>query len=112
MNIDFHPDYKNPIPNIRPYRATPRDIEISPRSLVQGAGPATLTVTARPGFDRYHRVTLDGKELKTRLVSGTELDAVVPSQAIKEAGTYTVEVIGEGDFASRSAPAYLIVPFK
>jgi hypothetical protein len=112
MDIDFHPNYNNPIPNVRPYRATPRDIEISPRSLVQGSGPATLTVTARRGFDRYHRVTLNGKELETRLVSGTALEAVVPPQAVKEAGTYTVEVVGEGDFASRSGPAYLIVPFK
>jgi hypothetical protein len=112
MDIDFHADYKNPIPNIRPYRPTPRDIDISPRSLVQGSGPATLTVTAQRGFDRYHRVTLNGKELETRLVSGTKLEAVVPSQVIKDGGTYTVEVIGEGDFASRSGPVYLIVTFK
>jgi hypothetical protein len=36
----------------------------------------------------------------------------VPQQAIKEAGTYTVMVVGQGDFASKSAPAYLIVSFK
>ncbi|HEY7300607.1 MAG TPA: amidohydrolase family protein [Xanthobacteraceae bacterium] len=111
-DINFHANYRNPIPNIRPYRATPRDIEISPKSIVQGSGPSTLTVSARRGFDRYNRVTLNGKELETRFVSKTELEAVIPPQTVKDGGTYTVTVIGEGDFASRSAPAYLIVSFK
>jgi hypothetical protein len=57
-------------------------------------------------------VTLNGRELETRFVSGGELEVTVPPQAIKDAGTYTVMVIGQGDFASKSSPAYLIVPFK
>ena len=108
---DFHADYKNPIPNIRPWRATPRDIEISPHSIAQGS-TATIKVSARRGFDRFHKVTLNGKELETRFVSAGEIEATVPQQAIKEAGTYTVIVVGQGDFASKSAPAYLIVSFK
>ena len=111
IDTDFHPDYKNPIPNIRPWRATPRDIEISPRSIAQGS-TATLKVSARRGFDRFHKVTLNGKELETRFVSAGEIEATVPQQAIKEAGTYTIVVVGQGDFASKSAPAYLIVSFK
>jgi amidohydrolase family protein len=111
VDSDFHADYKNPIPNIRPWRATPRDIEISPRSIAQGSA-AILKVWARRGFDRFHKVTLNGKELETRFVSAGEIEATVPQQAIKEAGTYTVMVVGQGDFASKSAPAYLIVSFK
>ena len=111
VDNDFHADYKNPIPNIRPWRATPRDIQISPRSIAQGS-TATLKVSARRGFDRFHKVTLNGKELETRFVSAGEIEATVPQQAIKEAGTYTVLVVGQGDFASKSAPAYLIVAFK
>jgi len=111
VDTDFHADYKNPIPNIRPWRATPRDIEISPRSIAQGS-TATIKVSARRGFDRFHKVTLNGKELETRFVSAGEIEATVPQQAIKEAGTYTVVVVGQGDFASKSAPAYLIVSFK
>jgi imidazolonepropionase-like amidohydrolase len=111
VDNDFHADYKNPIPNIRPWRATPRDIEISPRSIAQDS-TATLKVSARRGFDRFHKVTLNGKELETRFVSAGEIEATVPQQAIKEAGTYTVVVVGQGDFASKSAPAYLIVSFK
>jgi ACT domain-containing protein len=111
VDSDFHADYKNPIPNIRPWRATPRDIEISPRSIAQGSS-ATIKVSARRGFDRFHKVTLNGKELETRFVSAGEIEATVPQQAIKEAGTYTVMVVGQGDFASKSAPAYLIVSFK
>jgi hypothetical protein len=111
VDIAFHATHKNPIPNIRPWRPTPREIEISPRSIAQGSS-VTLKVTARRGLDRFHKVTLDGKELETRFVSGTEIEAVIPPQAIRDAGTYTVTVIGQGDFASRSAPAYLIVSFK
>ena len=111
VDTDFHADYKNPIPNIRPWRATPRDIEISPRSIAQGS-TAIIKVSARRGFDRFHKVTLNGKELETRFVSAGEIEATVPQQAIKEAGTYTVMVVGQGDFASKSAPAYLIVSFK
>jgi imidazolonepropionase-like amidohydrolase len=111
VDSDFHADYKNPIPNIRPWRATPRDIEISPRSIAQDS-TATLKVSARRGFDRFHKVTLNGKELETRFVSAGEIEATVPQAAIKEAGTYTVMVVGQGDFASKSAPAYLIVSFK
>jgi imidazolonepropionase-like amidohydrolase len=111
VDTDFHADYKNPIPNIRPWRATPRDIEISPRSISQGS-TATIKVSARRGFDRFHKVTLNGKELETRLVSAGEIEATIPQQAIKEAGTYTVVVVGQGDFASKSAPAYLIVSFS
>ena len=111
VDSDFHADYKNPIPNIRPWRATPRDIEISPRSIAQGS-TATIKVSTRRGFDRFHKVTLNGKELETRFISAGEIEATVPQQAINEAGTYTVVVVGQGDFASKSAPAYLIVSFK
>jgi len=107
----FHANQKNPIPNIRPWRSTPRDIAITPHSISQGSA-TTIKVSTRRGFDRFHKVTLNGKELETRFLSQTELEATIPPQALKEAGTYTVMVIGEGDFASKSAPAYLIVSFK
>jgi hypothetical protein len=111
IDQDFHANYKNPIPNIRPWRPTPRDIAITPLSVAQGSA-TTIKVSARRGFDRFHKVTLNGKELETRFLSPTEIEATIPAQALKDAGTYTVMVIGEGDFASRSAPAYLIVSFK
>jgi hypothetical protein len=109
---EFHANYKNPIPAIRPWRATPQEIEISPRSIVQGSGSATLKVTTRRGFDRFHRIMLNGKELETRFVSPSELEATLPPQMIKEAGTYSVMVVGQGDFASKSAVSYFIVSFK
>lgn len=112
VDTDFHSDYKNPIPNNRPWRSTPREIEIAPRSVAQGSGPSALKVTTTRGFDRSHKVTLNGRLLETRFVSGNELEATIPSEAIKEAGTYVVMVVGPGDFASKSSPAYLIVPFR
>jgi imidazolonepropionase-like amidohydrolase len=111
IDNEFHTNFKNPIPNIRPWRGTPRDIQISPRSIAQGSS-ATIKISARRGFDRFHKATLDGKELETRFVSPGEIEATVPQEAIKEAGTYTIMVVGQGDFASRSAPAYLIVSFE
>ena len=103
VDRDFHANYKNPIPTIRAWRATPRDIEISPRSMAQGS-TATLKVSTSRGFDNFHKVTLNGKELDTKFVSASELEATVPQQA-KDSGTYPVIVVGQGDFASKSAPA-------
>jgi hypothetical protein len=111
VDNEFHANFKNPIPNIRPWRGTPRDIQISPHSIAQGSS-ATIKISAHRGFDRFHKVTLEGKELETRFVNPGEIEATIPQQAIKEAGTYTIMVVGQGDFASRSAPAYLIVSFK
>jgi hypothetical protein len=111
VDRDFHASYKNPIPATRPWRATPQEIEISPRSLVQGAAGVLKVTTAR-GFDRFHKVTLNGKILETRFVSPSELEASVPAILTQEAGTYPVVVIGQGDSASKSAPTYLIVSFK
>jgi hypothetical protein len=112
VDTSFHADHKNPIPNVRAWRPTPKDIRLTPHRIVQGAGPTTLKVTANNGFLRFNRVLLNGQELETRFVSKTELEAVIPAQAVAEAGTYTVGVISPGDFTSKSGPAYLIVSFK
>ena len=111
VDREFHANYKNPIPAIRPWRATPQSIEIEPRSLAQGAN-GTLKVSTRRGFDKFHKVMLNGKELDTRFISASELEAAVPAQMTKDIGTYPVIVVGQGDFASHSAPAYFIVSFK
>jgi len=111
VDHEFHANYKNPIAAVRAWRATPLEIEISPRSLAQGAS-GILKVTARRGFDRFHRVTLNGKMLETRFVSPSELEATIPPQLTKEVGTYPILVVGQGDSASKSAPSYFIVSFK
>jgi hypothetical protein len=112
VDHDFHGNYKNPIAAIRPWRATPQEIEISPRAVSQGVGPSTLKVTAQRGFDRFHRVTLNGKQLETKFISPSELEAVVPPELTKVAGSYPVLVVGQGDTASKSGVNYLIVSFK
>jgi hypothetical protein len=112
VDHDFHANYKNPIAAIRPWRATPQEIEISPRSVSQGAGPSTLKVTTRRGFDRFHRVTLNGTPLETKFISPSELEATVPARLTKAAGSYPIVVVGQGDTASKSATSYLIVSFK
>ena len=112
VDHEFHANHKNPIPAIRPWRATPQEIEISPRSVVQGSGAATVKITTRRGFDRFHKATLAGKELETRFISPGEIEATVPPALTKQAGTYPLIVVGQGDSASKSAPAYFIVSFK
>ncbi len=112
VDHEFHANHKNPIPAIRAWRATPQEIEISPRSIVQGSGTATVKITTRRGFDRFHKATLAGKELETRFISSSELEAIVPLVLTKQVGTYPLIVVGQGDSASKSAPAYLIVSFK
>lgn len=111
IDREFHANYKNPIPAIRPWRSTPQEIEIAPRSLAQHSA-GTLKISARRGFDKFHKVMLNGKELETKFVSASELEATVPAQLTKEIGTYPLTVVSQGDFASRSAPAYFIVSFK
>jgi len=112
VDHEFHANFKNPIPAIRAWRATPQEIEISPRSVVQGSGAATVKITTRRGFDRFHKATLAGKELETRFISTSELEATIPLVLTKQVGTYPLIVVGQGDSASKSAPAYLIVSFK
>jgi hypothetical protein len=112
VDHDFHANYKNPIAAIRPWRATPQDIEISPRSVSQSAGPSILRVTTGRGFDRFHRVTLNGKQLETKFISSSELEAIIPPQMTATAGSYPVVVVGQGDTASKSAATYLIVSFR
>ena len=112
VDTSFHADFRNPIPDPLPWRAAPRQIALSPPAVVQGSGPTMLKVTTARGFGNYHKVLLNGKELETHFVSGTELDAVIPPDAIKDAGTYPVTVISQGDFASGSTPSYLIVSFS
>jgi imidazolonepropionase-like amidohydrolase len=111
VDREFHANYKNPIPAIRAWRATPQNIEIEPRSLAQGAA-GILKVSTRRGFDKFHKVMLNGEELDTKFVSASELEATVPAQMTKDIGTYPVIVVGQGDFASRSAPSYFIVSYK
>ncbi len=112
VDHEFHANHKNPIPAIRAWRATPQEIELSPRSVVQGSGAATVKITTRRGFDRFHKATLAGKELETRFISPGEIEATVPPALTKQAGTYPLIVVGQGDSASKSAPAYFIVSFK
>jgi hypothetical protein len=111
VDREFHANYRNPIPAIRAWRGTPQEIDISPRSLAQGAS-GTIKVSARRGLDRFHKVTLNGKELETRFVSASELEATIPAHMTKDIGTFPIVVVGQGDFASRSAPSYFIVSFN
>jgi hypothetical protein len=57
-------------------------------------------------------VLLNGKELETRFVSRTELDATLPADAIQDAGMYKITVKSRGEPVAESYPAPLVVRFK
>ena len=109
IDIEFHRDWKNPIPSPLPAYSIPWDIEIEPVAVDQRSGPIVLKVTGKR-VRRYHKVTLNGAELETRFVDGS-LEAIVPPEAIKDAGLYTVRVISPRASGGVSHPAQLIVRF-
>ena len=113
IDHNFHADYKNPIPSPEPWRNIPREIEVTPRSIPQSSKPTLLTVKATAGrVARWHKIAVDGRLLETRFVSSTELQAKIPPQAIKKAGTYPVTVVSPRESGGRSTPAHLIVTFR
>jgi hypothetical protein len=109
VDIGFH-KYKNPIPAFYSYQTLPREIDISPLLATQGT-EVTLTVRGR-GVLPTQRVMLNGKEMPTRYVKRGQLEAVIPPDAIAEAGTYIVTVKSIGEALPESYPAHLVVGFK
>jgi imidazolonepropionase-like amidohydrolase len=104
--------YKNPIPSFYSYQSLPLDLEISPLFLIEGSGPTTLTVRGEGGMWPFHRVMLNGKPLATSFVSKNELKAVIPPEAIAQAGTYIVTLKCDGESFPESHRAHLVVGFK
>ena len=71
----------------------------------------TLKVSGK-GFWPFHQVMLNGKELETKFVSRSELQATVPAELVKEVGMYKLTVKCRGEVIAESAPAPLVVKFK
>jgi hypothetical protein len=109
VDTGFH-KYRNPIPAFYSYQTLPREIDISPKLVTQGT-QVTLVVHGR-GMWPTHRVMLNDKELETRYVKRNQIEAIVPPEAIAEAGTYVVTVKSVGEPLPESYPAHLVVGFK
>ena len=113
--------YKNPIPSFYAYQTLPMELDISPNAALQGDGPFALTVRG-DGIWPFHKVMLkrefggifnfNATELPTQYVSKTELRAEIGPDLIREAGTYTITVKGEGEVLPESSRAHLIVGFR
>jgi hypothetical protein len=114
-------NYKNPIPSFYSYQSIPTELDISPRSLIQGAGPTTLRVRGNDIWP-FHRVmlkrefgsifNLNAIELPTLFVSRNELEATIAPEMITEPGTYTITIKSEGEVLPESHRAHLIVGFR
>jgi imidazolonepropionase-like amidohydrolase len=103
--------YVNPIPEFNSWQQLSQTIDVSPAAITQGAGPTTLKVSGK-GFWPFHRVLLNGKELETKFVSRSELQATVPTEAVKDVGMYKVTVKSSGEVVAESGAAPLVVKFK
>jgi hypothetical protein len=103
--------YVNPIPEFNSWQQLSQTIDISPLAIIQGTGPTVLKVAGK-GFWPFHRVLLNGKELETKFISRSELQATVPAEAVKDVGLYKVTVISRGETIAESSPAPLVVKFK
>lgn len=105
-------NYKNPIPSFYSYQSLPLDLEISPLFLIEGSGPTVLKVRGAGGMWPFHRVLLNGEPLPTSFVSKDEIKAIIPPEAIPNAGTYIVTLKCEGEAFPESHRAHLVVGFK
>src|ERR1700722_561490 len=110
VDIGFH-KYVNPIPEFNSWQQLSEHIDVSPAMVTQATGPTVLKVKGR-GFWPFHQVLLNGKELETQFVSRNELDAMLPADAIQDAGMYKVTVKSRGEPVAESYPAPLVVRFK
>jgi imidazolonepropionase-like amidohydrolase len=110
VDNQFH-KYVNPIPEFNSWQQLSEHIVVTPYAVAQGSGPTTLKVTGK-GFWPFHQVLLNGKELETKFVSRTELDAIVPPEAIVNVGMYLVTVKSRGEPVAQSNPAPFVVSFK
>ena len=110
IDNQFH-KYVNPIPEFNSWQQLSEHIDVTPYAVVQGAGPTTIKVIGK-GFWPFHYVLLNGKELETKFVSRTELDAVVPPDLVANVGMYKVTVKSRGEPVAQSNPAPFVVSFK
>jgi hypothetical protein len=110
IDIGFN-KYKNPIPSFYSYQSLPGEIALSPAFLREGSNSTTLRVSGSDMWP-FHRVMLNGEPLPTQFISKNELEAVIPPEAIANAGTYIVTVKSEGEPLPESQRAHLIVGFR
>jgi imidazolonepropionase-like amidohydrolase len=110
VDNQFH-KYVNPIPEFNSWQQLSEHIVVTPYAVTQGSGPTTLKVTGK-GFWPFHQVLLNGQELETKFVNRTELDAIVPPEAIADVGMYQVTVKSRGEPVAQSDPAPFVVSFK
>ena len=110
IDHQFH-KYVNPIPEFNSWQQLSEHIEVAPFAITQGTGPTVIKIKGK-GFWPFHQVLLNGKEIETKFVNRTELDATVPADAIADVGMYQVTVKSRGEPVAQSHPAPLVVRFK
>ena len=103
--------FVNPILELNSWQTLPERIVVEPAALTQGDGPTTIVVLGS-GFWPHHQVHFDGRPLETSYISRGEIHAVLPADAIADAGMYKVTVRSIGEPNPESFPAPLVVNFR
>ena len=109
VDHQFH-NYVNPIPEFNSWQSLPEHIVVTPYAVAQDTGPTIVSIKGQ-GFWPFHYALLNGKELETKFISRRELQAVIPSDAIREPGMYLVTVKSRGEPVAQSNPAPFVVSF-
>lgn len=122
LPVGYHYDFANPIPwppeegvdfrELGPVSTIPQIITgFSPRSVVEGSGDVTLTITGRE-FVSTSTVKFGDRLLRTERVSASELKATIPADLLKAVGTYPVKVVHRLPGWGETNTVYLIVKFR
>ncbi|MBI4446197.1 MAG: amidohydrolase family protein [Acidobacteria bacterium] len=110
--------FRNPLP--MPMAAGPRPIPaadflpqltmVTPSTAVEGDAELHILIEGSNFFeDSVAR--FDIFDLKTRYLSPTRLEAVLPSSLLRKAGTYPITVVNPGSGGGASALSYFLVKF-
>ena len=118
LRVGYHYDFANPIPwppqneLASASWGIPTSIRsISPQVQVEGSDTFTLTVQGE-GFLSTAVVRFADRFLQTELINATQLQATVPSELVRNVGSYPVRVEYRRPERGTTNPIYFIVKFK
>jgi hypothetical protein len=122
VETGYHDDHKNPIPwppggmiefpGVGPVSEIPAIISsLSPAVVAEGGGDVTLSVR---GGEFLSSSTIRFGEflLETELVSGDEVQAVVPARLVQNVGSYPVTIVHRKPGWGETNTEYFIVKFR
>lgn len=122
MRLGYHADFNHPIPEPAELQLAypdwtvseiPTRIDsVSPAVVVEGSDTLTLRIRGHEFVTSSIVQFEDKTNLKTELVSPTELRATVPAELLRNVGTYKIRVVHRPPAWGKTNAEFLIVKFK